>query len=110
MSTDPTDPFSYEPHPDLKKHFPFAPNPADSLTLPVARQDLLSDILALYCGRPSESALRRYAPRAVFEDPFALCDTRYKIATSSVPTGSCPGPPPPEPSSRDGGPSPDPYV
>lgn len=74
------DPRSYEPHPDTSKYAPFTPNPSNSLSIPTHRLALLQDILSLYSGCPSESALRRYALRAIYDDPFSYCDTRYKIA------------------------------
>jgi hypothetical protein len=78
--TDTTDPRVFEPHIDASAYLPFAPNSANSIPLPPDRQELLNDVLALYGSRPSEQAMNRYAEKAVYDDPFSFCDTRYKIA------------------------------
>ncbi|KAI5841473.1 hypothetical protein DFP73DRAFT_499160 [Morchella snyderi] len=84
MSTSPTQnlhPQQFEPrHPPGRFPLPYTPNPSTSLPLPPDRSALVQDIISLYAGKPSESALCHYHENSIYDDPFSFCDTRYKIA------------------------------
>ncbi|KAF2271849.1 uncharacterized protein EI97DRAFT_453404 [Westerdykella ornata] len=58
----------------------FTPNPEKSLPLSRERQELLDDILALYCCQPTVARLKRYTPDAIYDDEFSYANDRYKIA------------------------------
>lgn len=84
MSTPPTQnlpPYQFEPHhPPGRFPRPYTPDPSTSLPLPPDRSVLVQDIISLYAGNPSESAMRHYHENSIYDDPFSFCDTRYKIA------------------------------
>ncbi|RPB17238.1 hypothetical protein P167DRAFT_498877, partial [Morchella conica CCBAS932] len=84
MSTPPTQnlpPYQFEPrHPPDRFPLPYTPDPSASLPLPPDRSALVRDIVSLYAGNPSESAMRHYHENSIYDDPFSFCDTRYKIA------------------------------
>lgn len=58
----------YEPHPDR------------SIKLPPNRQHIVDAITRLYSGSANEEDMSVYAEKAVYDDPWSYCDTRYKIA------------------------------
>ncbi|KAH0612227.1 uncharacterized protein H6S33_010279 [Morchella sextelata] len=73
--------YQFEPHhPPGRFPLPYTPNPSTSLPLPPDRSALVRDIISLYAGNPSESAMRHYHENSIYDDPFSFCDTRYKIA------------------------------
>ncbi|KAH9809330.1 hypothetical protein Tdes44962_MAKER06191 [Teratosphaeria destructans] len=88
---DPPQPYEIRPdpqpltaHPDPTHNAPtgvdYEPHPASSLPLSPARQHILDSITRLYSGSASEADMRVYAARAVYDDPWSYCDTRFKIA------------------------------
>lgn len=56
------------------------PNPAKSLPLDKARQELVDDILELYSCRPTVERVKRYTPDCVYDDQFVYANDRYKMA------------------------------
>ena len=90
--TDQNEPRSYEPRPDPvalthnKDESKNASTGVDyeprgpGITLSPERQKIVNSITALYSGSASESDMLVYAEKAVYDDPWSFCDTRYKIA------------------------------
>ncbi|KAF2769181.1 hypothetical protein EJ03DRAFT_242419, partial [Teratosphaeria nubilosa] len=77
-------PQSLTSNPDPNENAPtgvdYEPHPETSIPLPASRQKILDSITRLYSGSGSESDMRVYAEKAVYDDPWSYCDTRYKIA------------------------------
>ncbi|KAI4848856.1 hypothetical protein E4T44_03693 [Aureobasidium sp. EXF-8845] len=91
---DPEVPQSYEIRPDPQaltgnKEDPsqnastgvdYEPHPEKSIKLEPEREKIVQSICALYSGGASEELMQVYAEKAVYDDPWSYCDTRYKIA------------------------------
>ncbi|THX80116.1 hypothetical protein D6D04_04785 [Aureobasidium pullulans] len=91
---DPSVPQSYELRPDPQaltgnKEDPsqnastgvdYEPHPEKSIKLEPEREKIVKSICALYSGSASEEDMQVYAEKAVYDDPWSYCDTRYKIA------------------------------
>ncbi|KAI4731858.1 hypothetical protein E4T49_00105 [Aureobasidium sp. EXF-10728] len=91
---DPSVPQSYEIRPDpqaltANKEDPsqnastgvdYEPHPEKSIKLEPEREKIVKSICALYSGGASEELMSVYAEKAVYDDPWSYCDTRYKIA------------------------------
>jgi len=81
-------PQAHEPHPDPQAltgdpstgDVDYQPNPSKSVPLDAEREKILKSITALYSGSASEDDMRVYAEKAIYDDPWSYCDTRYKIA------------------------------
>jgi hypothetical protein len=58
----------------------YEPHPENSIDLEPERQKIVQSICNLYSGSASEDDMRVYAEKAVYDDPWSFCDTRYKIA------------------------------
>ena len=58
----------------------YEPDPSKSLEISPDRTDIVKKITSLYSGSASEEDMMVYAERAVYDDPWSFCDTRYKIA------------------------------
>lgn len=58
----------------------YEPHPERSLKVSVEHQQIIRHITNLYSGSASEEDMRVYAEKAVYDDPWSYCDTRYKIA------------------------------
>ncbi|KAL5341976.1 hypothetical protein BJX70DRAFT_395342 [Aspergillus crustosus] len=73
-----------EPHPspprNVSNAVSYTPHPEASISISPARQEIQDHILRLYQGSASEEDMKAYAEKAVYDDPFSYCDTRYKIA------------------------------
>ncbi|KAL4884894.1 hypothetical protein BJY04DRAFT_214777 [Aspergillus karnatakaensis] len=73
-----------EPHPspprNVSNSVDYAPHPDKSISITSARAQIQKHILNLYQGSASEEDMRVYAEKAVYDDPFSYCDTRYKVA------------------------------
>lgn len=78
------DPQALTSNPDPSKNAPtdvdYTPHPESSLKVSPERQEILRKITNLYEGSASEDDMMVYAEKAVYDDPFSFCDTRYKIA------------------------------
>ncbi|MCJ1328995.1 hypothetical protein MMC10_005672 [Thelotrema lepadinum] len=85
------DPRQYEPHPDPegltsklktepKLDIDYEPHPERSIQIDAERQKILQSICDLYSGSASELDMEVYAEKAIYDDPYSYCDTRYKIA------------------------------
>lgn len=59
----------YEPHPEQQ-----------TIKLSPERQAIVEAICRLYSGSASETDMQVYAEKAIYDDPWSYCDTRYKIA------------------------------
>ena len=84
---------SAEPHPDpqyltrnpdpsknTSSGVDYEPHPENSIPLSAERQRIVDSICHLYSGGASEELMKVYAEKAIYDDPFSYCDTRYKIA------------------------------
>ncbi|KAI0173551.1 hypothetical protein GGR52DRAFT_391202 [Hypoxylon sp. FL1284] len=73
-----------EPHPDRPRNVTgdvdYTPDPSKSVSISPSRKEIQQKILNLYCGSASEEDMKVYAEKAIYDDPFSYCDTRYKIA------------------------------
>lgn len=58
----------------------YEPDPSKSLQISTDREDIVKKITSLYSGSANEEDMMVYAERAVYDDPWSFCDTRYKIA------------------------------
>lgn len=58
----------------------YEPHPESSIELGSERQRIVQSITNLYSGSASEEDMHVYAEKAVYDDPWSFCDTRYKIA------------------------------
>ena len=82
------DPTTYEKRPDptaltgsaSEGEIDYEPHPQNSITIEPARQKIVQSICNLYSGSASEEDMQVYAEKAVYDDPWSYCDTRYKIA------------------------------
>jgi hypothetical protein len=71
-----TSPHRTEPKLDVD----YEPHPERSIRIEPERQKVLQSICNLYSGSASEEDMQVYAEKAVYDDPWSYCDTRYKIA------------------------------
>jgi hypothetical protein len=55
-------------------------HPSSSIPLAPRRQKIVDSICKLYSGNASEEDMQVYAEKAIYDDPWSYCDTRYKIA------------------------------
>ncbi|KAI0019152.1 hypothetical protein F4780DRAFT_747906 [Xylariomycetidae sp. FL0641] len=73
-----------EPHPERPRNIngdvDYVPHPEKLLDVPPGRKAIQQKIINLYCGSASEEDMKVYAEKAIYDDPFSYCDTRYKIA------------------------------
>ncbi|KAG9951126.1 hypothetical protein KCU85_g3052, partial [Aureobasidium melanogenum] len=58
----------------------YEPYPEKSIKLEPEREKIVKSICALYSGGASEELMQVYSDKAVYDDPWSYCDTRYKIA------------------------------
>jgi hypothetical protein len=58
----------------------YEPHPENSIELEPERQRIVQSICNLYSGSASKEDMLVYAEKAVYDDPWSFCDTRYKIA------------------------------
>jgi len=58
----------------------YQPHPSSSIPLSASRQKIVDSICRLYSGSASEDDMEVYAGKAIYDDPWSYCDTRYKIA------------------------------
>lgn len=84
---------AFEPHPDpqqltgsdapdrnVNKDVDYEPYPEKSIEISPEHQAIIKHITNLYCGSASEDDMQVYAEKAIYDDPYSYCDTRYKIA------------------------------
>lgn len=58
----------------------YEPHPENSVPIDAERQKIVDSITNLYSGSASEDDMHVYAEKAVYDDPWSFCDSRYKIA------------------------------
>jgi len=58
----------------------YEPHPEKSMEISEEHQQIVNHITSLYCGSSSEADMQVYAEKAIYDDPYSYCDTRYKIA------------------------------
>lgn len=86
-----SEPQSYEIRPDpqgLTSNPPnnsstgvdYEPHPERSVDTSPDHKKIIQSICNLYSGSSSKEDMQVYAERAVYDDPWSYCDTRYKIA------------------------------
>jgi hypothetical protein len=82
-------PKSHEPRPNpealtsnpkASEEVEYSPDPSSSIPLSPSRQNILDAICRLYSGSASEADMAAYAEKAIYDDPWSYCDTRYKVA------------------------------
>ncbi|XXG95738.1 hypothetical protein Hte_002008, partial [Hypoxylon texense] len=70
-----------EPHPDRPRSVAgdvdYTPQPEKSIPISPSRKTIQQKILNLYGGSASEDDMKVYAEKAIYDDPFSYCDTRY---------------------------------
>lgn len=78
------DPQALTSNPDPSQNAPtgvdYTPHPESSLNVSPEREAIVKAITNLYSGSASAEDMRVYAEKAVYDDPWSFCDTRYKIA------------------------------
>lgn len=78
------DPQALTSNPDPSQNAPtnvdYTPHPKASLKVTPEREAIVKAITNLYSGSASEEDMKVYAEKAVYDDPWSFCDTRYKIA------------------------------
>lgn len=84
---DPNVPQTYEERPDVQKLTggDYEPHPERSIKLEPERQKIVDAITSLYSSSCADRAqgekdMMVYAEKAIYDDPWSYCDTRYKIA------------------------------
>lgn len=82
----------FEPHPDpeqltgddstknVSKNVDYEPHPERSIDISDEHKQIIQHITNLYCGSCSKTDMEVYAEKAIYDDPYSYCDTRYKIA------------------------------
>lgn len=87
-------PQTYEERPDVQKltgnpeagkDVDYEPHPEKSIELEPERQKIVDAITSLYSSscadrEQGEKDMLVYAEKAIYDDPWSYCDTRYKIA------------------------------
>lgn len=58
----------------------YEPNPSNSIKVNQKYDEIVKAICRLYSGSASEQDMQVYAEKAIYDDPWSYCDTRYKIA------------------------------
>jgi hypothetical protein len=58
----------------------YEPHPEKSIKLEPEQQQIVDSICNLYSGKANEKDMQVYANKAIYDDPWSYCDTRYKIA------------------------------
>lgn len=78
------DPQALTSNPDPSQNAPtdvdYTPHPESSIQVPPEREAIVKAITDLYSGSASKEDVEVYAEKAVYDDPWSFCDTRYKIA------------------------------
>ena len=69
-----------EPSNNTSSKVDYEPHPESSIPLEAGRQRIVDSICRLYSGSASEEDMMVYAEKAIYDDPWSYCDTRYKIA------------------------------
>lgn len=82
----------FEPHPDpeqltgnestknVSKDVDYEPHPERSIAVSEQHKEIIAHITNLYCGSCDKADMEVYAEKAIYDDPYSYCDTRYKIA------------------------------
>ena len=58
----------------------YEPHHEKSVQATLPHQKIVHCITNLYSGSASEEDMKVYAEKAIYDDPWSYCDTRYKIA------------------------------
>ena len=58
----------------------YEPHPEKSLKVSPEHEKIVKAITSLYSGSANEEDMQVYAEKAIYDDPWSYCDTRYKIA------------------------------
>ncbi len=69
-----------DPSQNAKTGVDYEPHPGKSLKVSPEHEQIVRHITNLYSGSANEEDMRVYAEKAVYDDPWSYCDTRYKIA------------------------------
>ncbi|KAI9690698.1 MAG: hypothetical protein M1820_009902 [Bogoriella megaspora] len=78
---------AYEQRPDPKQltqddkgEVDYEPHLEESLRVSSEHEHIVKCITNLYSGSASEEDMKVYSEKAIYDDPWSYCDTRYKIA------------------------------
>lgn len=74
------DPQALTSNPDPSTGVDYEPHPEQSIKISPEREKIVKCITKLYSGSASEEDMLVYAQKAIYDDPWSYCDTRYKIA------------------------------
>ena len=69
-----------DPSQNAETNVDYEPHPEKSLKVSSEHQRIVKAITSLYSGSASEEDMQVYAEKAIYDDPWSYCDTRYKIA------------------------------
>ena len=69
-----------DPSQNSKTGVDYEPHPETSIKVSPEHEQIVRHITNLYSGSANEEDMRVYAEKAVYDDPWSYCDTRYKIA------------------------------
>ena len=56
------------------------PHPEQSVPTSAENEKIVNAITSLYSGSASKEDMEVYAEKAIYDDPWSYCDTRYKVA------------------------------
>src|SRR4051794_23584163 len=65
---------------NVSSNVDYEPHPEQSLSISQEHKEIIDRITNLYSGSSSEADMSVYAEKAIYDDPFSYCDTRYKVA------------------------------
>ncbi|KAI9880844.1 MAG: hypothetical protein M1830_010439 [Pleopsidium flavum] len=69
-----------DPSQNAKTGVDYEPQPEKSINVSAEHERIVQCIAKLYSGSANEEDMRVYAEKAIYDDPWSYCDTRYKIA------------------------------
>ena len=69
-----------DPSQNAPTNVDYTPHPGSSIKVSEERAEIVKKITNLYSGSASEEDMRVYAEKAVYDDPWSFCDTRWKVA------------------------------
>ena len=69
-----------DPSQNSSTNVDYEPHPEKSLKVSPEHERIVKAITNLYSGSASKEDMEVYADKAVYDDPWSYCDTRYKIA------------------------------
>lgn len=65
---------------NVQQDVDYEPHPEKSISISREHREVVDAITRLYSGSASEADMQVYDEKAVYDDPWSYCNTRYKIA------------------------------